>query len=272
MEAIIDSTDAPGLLNALDANNVAFWVPYGQSDGGRFRGDDDCAWAVTGIHLGMYNSFARCRLADGAWQNEFDAFMHELRDRNLPAMWWVGPDSRPGDLQDRLVENGWKDAGQVPMMAADLDWVVGPPNQVAGLCVERIHMPEEQRLWAEVMNKGMGFRDEIVEAAAGVEATLSGPCYEAQHRFLGRLDGVPVAASLMLPGSGVAGIYAVATLPEARRRGIGAAMTVEAMQAGRRLGYKVATLSASSMGRPIYARLGFRQVCDYPLYSWSPGP
>jgi len=34
----------------------------------------------------------------------------------------------------------------------------------------------------------------------------------------------------------------------------------------RRLGYHVAILQASSMGYPIYKKLGFNDVCSYRLY------
>jgi predicted acetyltransferase len=80
------------------------------------------------------------------------------------------------------------------------------------------------------------------------------------------LAGVPVASAALVLDSGVAGIYAVATLPEARNRGIGKPMTATALREARQLGYRVGILQSSSMGHPIYEKMGFRDVCTYRLY------
>ena len=102
-----------------------------------------------------------------------------------------------------------------------------------------------------------------------IEATLTDPQYKAQHRYIGFLNGTPVATSALVLDSGVAGIYAVATIPEARRRGIGRIMTVIPLLEARQIGYRVGILQASSMGYSIYKKLGFSDVCMYREYLQS---
>ena len=55
----------------------------------------------------------------------------------------------------------------------------------------------------------------------------------------------------------MAGLYAVVTLPWARRRGIGTALTVAPLVEARAAGYRTATLQASVGGQGVYARIGF---------------
>jgi GNAT superfamily N-acetyltransferase len=84
--------------------------------------------------------------------------------------------------------------------------------------------------------------------------------------FVGRVEGAPVASAMLIASGPVAGIYWVATVPEARRRGYGEALTWAAVEAGRRAGCAVASLQASAMGRPVYARMGFQHVIDYERF------
>jgi GNAT superfamily N-acetyltransferase len=89
----------------------------------------------------------------------------------------------------------------------------------------------------------------------------------AQNRFfVGYVDGRPVACSTVTVTERVAGIASVGTIPSARRRGIGTAMTWAAVDAGRALGADTAYLAASTMGYPVYERMGFRRAAEYPCW------
>ena len=86
--------------------------------------------------------------------------------------------------------------------------------------------------------------------------------------YLGLLDGKPVATSMYYLAEGVAGIYFVATLTEARNKGIGFAITQKPLLEAREMGYKVGILQASKMGEPVYRRLGFKEYSHIGSYSW----
>jgi GNAT superfamily N-acetyltransferase len=69
-------------------------------------------------------------------------------------------------------------------------------------------------------------------------------------------------------GAGTAGIYFVMTIPEARRQGIGAAITLKALQEARELGFQTGVLGASSMGHSVYKSIGFKEYCRIGIYEW----
>jgi GNAT superfamily N-acetyltransferase len=81
--------------------------------------------------------------------------------------------------------------------------------------------------------------------------------------FVGYVDGVPVARSMVVLSGTMAGVTNVYVAPSARRRGFGTAMTASAIAAGREMGATKACLEASVMGRPLYERMGFREMYRY---------
>jgi GNAT superfamily N-acetyltransferase len=84
--------------------------------------------------------------------------------------------------------------------------------------------------------------------------------------YLAYLNGRPVAASMSFLGAGVAGIYCVATVEEARGQGIGAAVTLAPLLEARGLGYHAGRLRSSDMGYNVYRRIGFQKVCSIDHY------
>ncbi|HXX79773.1 MAG TPA: GNAT family N-acetyltransferase, partial [Ktedonobacteraceae bacterium] len=71
--------------------------------------------------------------------------------------------------------------------------------------------------------------------------------------------------------AGVAGIYGVATIPQYRRQGIAATMTLHALHEAHKLGYRISILSPSKMSDALYRRIGFRDFCTIMHHGWSAG-
>lgn len=71
-------------------------------------------------------------------------------------------------------------------------------------------------------------------------------------------DGEPVSTAQLLRTAGAGGVYWVGTVAGARRSGLGEACTRFVTNAAFTAADRVVTLQASSMGEPIYRRLGYR--------------
>lgn len=83
------------------------------------------------------------------------------------------------------------------------------------------------------------------------------------HSVVAHLDGQPVATAQVLLGRGVAGVYYVGVLPEARGRGLAELVTHAVTQVAFELGAPLVVLQATPMGEPVYRKMGFEQFQTY---------
>jgi GNAT superfamily N-acetyltransferase len=169
------------------------------------------------------------------------------------------------DLGDRLVAAGFSDGGSEPGMAlrlADLR-----EAEVAGLRVERVVDVDGLGVWASTLGQGFGEGVKEAEWVASVYRELG--FADPWRHYLGYVDDEPVATVTVFLAAGVAGVYFVMTVPEARRRGIGAAITAAVLREARDSGCEYAVLGSSAAGRSVYAGLGFRELCAIDLYEWA---
>jgi GNAT superfamily N-acetyltransferase len=90
-------------------------------------------------------------------------------------------------------------------------------------------------------------------------SALGGPL----RLWTGLVREQPVSVAAAYESAGVVGVHMVATMPQARGRGYGAALTWRATLANPRL---PTVLQASDQGRPLYERMGFTTVAEMHLW------
>ena len=118
-----------------------------------------------------------------------------------------------------------------------------------------------------------GFREEapglpdLIRAIFSERASLVASDTAA---FVVRYRGEPAATALAMVKDDVAWIGWVATRHHLRGRGLGRLATAAATSAGFTLGATLASLEATTMGLPVYLRLGFREIVRYRNY-WPAG-
>jgi ribosomal protein S18 acetylase RimI-like enzyme len=84
--------------------------------------------------------------------------------------------------------------------------------------------------------------------------------------YVGLVDGEPLVSGFGVRTGRTIGVYNIATAPAVRGRGYGAAMTARIATDGAAVGCDLAILQASTMGFPIYERMGYRTVTEYDEY------
>lgn len=280
MTAMLTDLSPDALANAVEANMTEQFAYFRRSPRAAVDESPEVLQFLSGIPIPEYNGVIRARfareLAPGALRGRIQAIIASFAARRQPFLWWAGPSSTPADLAGHLAAAGLVSLGDGPGMAADLDALdaldalderqAGPP----GLSIVPVEDERTLRDWVEVAGAGYGEPASIRQARYDVHVDLGLGAHLPLQRYVAYLDGRPVAMSALFLGAGVGGVYEVATANDARRRGIGAAITLAPLRRARELGYRIGVLHASEMGAGVYARLGFRQVCSFSLYAWEP--
>jgi len=193
----------------------------------------------------------------------------DYRAAGLPTLWWVDDAGRAAGLLDALRATGMRDPGHETVMTLALPAGGGGRDADPGSGAGRSSAPVTVRVvetidalddWIGVMAAAYGWSD---PARAALMQGLYDPRLPhgrdgARIVLLARIGGVPVGAGSLFRAAGQGWITNVGTVPDARGRGVGAAVTGACLRLAAERGDPSAWLAASAMGAPLYARLGFR--------------
>ena len=252
------------LIEAVERDFVAAWWLLAEAAGEDLT-DGSVRWFHTGLPDPYCNQILETHLPDGDADAFIGATMDRLHALGVPFNWWVMPSSTPADLAARLEQRGLIADDAWPGMALRVAELVEPPA-VPDLDIRRVTTDDDLSVYigivAPLLSPSPSFTDLLLRAARTIGFAADVP----EEHFVGYRDGLPVATVSLVTAGGAAGIYNVATIEAARGRGIGAAVTAAAVRHGAARGFTIATLQASSMGRRVYERLGFRHVCDLVPY------
>jgi GNAT superfamily N-acetyltransferase len=255
------------VIAAIEGNGAEFLLAVGRAGGGAEHADG-VHWIIGGSPIDYHNAIVAAKLEAGETDAAIIASREAMMASGVPGTWHVGPSMTPPDLRERLLMHGFTHAGDDVGMAMELAAL--PALRPPGLAVSEVLAPADLRAWVATLAQGFGEGPPEAEWVGEVYSRLGYGGSSCWHHYLGWLDGRPVATATSFCTGAVAGIYFVFTLPAARRRGIGAAITAAALEDARDRGARLGVLGASPMGESVYRRMGFREYCRIGLYEWRP--
>lgn len=265
---ILEAGSPAALVTAVEENLFAFARRFGRWERMETHQAEDVQWYFSDVPFPMFNSATALRLDAARADAVIAGLIERAQARGVPLMVWTGPSTTPPDLGRRLQAAGFLVETAMPGMALALAGLADAAAPAGDVRIERVTDAETLARWCRTVVRG--FELPAFVEAPFLELSLAmgiGPDGPVRN-YLGTLEGHAVAASTAFLASGVAGIYNVVTLPSARRRGIGRAVTQRALRDARDAGYKVAILHSSAQGEPLYRSMGFRRVCSVTTYVW----
>jgi GNAT superfamily N-acetyltransferase len=248
------------MVTAIKANLFEYYDYLGRSPQAELRESPELKWLITGISHPFLNHVLRTRLTSSNVDAKIGKTLEYFHSKGITEFsWWIEPDSQPPDLDKHLLSHGLIFTDDEPGMACDLFKMNEVVTTSPAFTIECVRDSAMLRQWVQVAIGGFGLPE-----------TCNGTCFNLfadlgfdlpLRNYVGFLNGVPVVCSQLFLGAGVAGIYWVATVPEARQRGLGTAITLAPLLEARDMGYTLGILHPSKIGYGVYQRIGFQELC-----------
>ena len=161
-----------------------------------------------------------------------------------------------GDLRP----HGWVLVGHPPLHL--LPAGASPHPAPPGLRIEEVRDLAGLHAWERVIIAGFPLEN-LLDAPPGALVAESWLEEPRARQWVGWVEERPVCASAAWSDHGISNVTLVATVPDARRRGYGEAVTWRAALADSAL---PAMLFSSDDGRPVYDRMGFLPLWRLTLW------
>lgn len=206
--------------------------------------DNDMTVINSHCHSDMFNII--CKIKTQSLDHLTKA-VRAFTTKQFPFACWVGFDSEPHSLKTNLEQLNLHCTEQERGMAINLTQLV---NKAPYKDLEIRSINDEGDL--------QDFVDVIANLVPN-EAEAIKRFYQKSSRFIlaedspiklfvGYINHKPIASSRLFCYAGIAGIWDIVTLPQARRKGIATDMTLKALHVGKQLGYQFGVLTASEEG------------------------
>lgn len=255
----------PDLIRRMDANMLAYWGAYGKNAWSQHQELPGATLIFTDIQLFLFNSVNLTEPNTDTFQEAFKIGADFAKRSGMPVLWRVSPNAKSPAITELIEASGLHFEGKQPAMLADLnhlpDVITIPDFNISGS-----DDATQNHDWGALTWAAFELDPAIAPAMCKHETAIPATDMIDQIRFTGHLGGTPVGVSSTVMAGGLAGLYAIATLPTARKHGVGSAMTFHAMAEGKRRGADQVILQATEMGRPVYEKLGFETVFAYDEY------
>jgi GNAT superfamily N-acetyltransferase len=239
-------TDDRGWFELVLANQPPLWRLYTEACGGDLLDDGDLQAAI--VPASPNRSF-------------FNSVFYEDSERLIDAL------PRLAAAYDDAGVNAWTvwipaDDERARRGLEEAGHVLDATPRAMGFELSALSVPEADRELEIRSEMDMELIRVINETAYGFPAgdfPAMSPLPDTEA-YLASLDGQTVGTTLVWDRGDDAEVTFVATLPEARGRGIAGRLLGHALEHERERGKSASTLIATKLGYPVYEKLGYRDV------------
>ncbi|NJC94738.1 MAG: hypothetical protein C3F07_14555 [Anaerolineales bacterium] len=255
--------------SAIRANWEAYHYCLAQSPNVELSIGRYLTWLITDLPDHFMNLVVCNQLPSEGIDDLIENALAHFRSMNIRRLSWLTQAGVPfAELNGVLHAHGLKFRGSFATeMAVDLALLPDCLPTHPDLRIVPVDNEDTLKQWIHVVSIGFGVGEKFEKVWYDIFVDA---IFDARFQtYLALLDGRPVGTSQLFISEGVAGLYNVTCIPEARGRGIGSAVTLAPLLEAHQMGYQIGILQASQKGYNVYRRLGFQDFGKLSLYLWE---
>jgi hypothetical protein len=223
---------------------------------------------ISGIHYMMLNA-----LFDGydnISSEDVKKVISYFKENKIPMMWFVSPIGINQGL-DKLLEGENLELAkmEVPGMSKDLSFIdieefksIAAAHDVRE--VDSDLMENYTEIFLQAFEIDISLKDDFSKF------TKNFISYPDSKHYIAIWNDQPVSIASVLYECGVAGVYNVATIPSARKKGIANSIMAKCLLDSVEKGYQYSILHSTAKGRSIYLKLGYEEKFIFNRYLLRP--
>ena len=255
--------------SAIKANWEAYHYCLARSPNVELSVGPYLTWLMTNLPDHFMNLVVCNQLPPEGVDDLIKSTLARFRSMNIRKLSWLTDENVPAaEINKALLAHGLTSREAFATeMAVDLSLLPDCLPAQSGLRIVPVEGKHVLKQWIHVASIGFQIEESFEKVWLDFFADA---IFDTRFQtYLALLDGKPVATSQLFLSEGVAGIYNVSCIPDARGQGIGSAVTLAPLLEARRMGYRIGILQASREGYNVYQRLGFQDYGKLSVYLWK---
>jgi hypothetical protein len=244
----------------INLNEYYFNLVTGQIEGSERVDDDFFVSVLSGLNHPDFNAVVQVDITDN-FEEVYTKVADYFHSRGVSYTWYVIPSTEPEGLVDQLKEKGLRYVGDDVVVGVELKSIPRNIDAPNSLYIESITTSDKLNLWVDLYCRSRNISGDIVEKFKSIYQNTDFEDPRLPFRkYIGWLNGEPIACSTLLTSGGIAAVYDETILPRYKNWGIENAINITPLKKAKDMGYLLGLIPTNLGSQKRLTRLGFTHL------------
>lgn len=263
MSMIFDSIKTRNLDQVYEINLNQYYhhLVTEQLENAEIHDADFSVRIASGLNHPSFNAVVQTDITDN-FDEVYPNIESFFSNRQLPYTWFLIPSSNLETLKGQLQSKGLRYIGDDVIVGVELEDIIRNISSPNSLYIESIQNYDKFKTWVDLYTKTRNLKSDLVEKFKKIYEDVDFNDPDLPFRkYIGWLNGEPVACSTLVMAGGIAVVYDETLLPRyARDFGIEEAINIVPLRKARDMGYKLGLVPTTVGMIKKFTGIGFSEL------------